>query len=208
MRLIWVIGSGGHAKVVIDALRASGECDVAGILDDAPERWGAEVLGVPVRGEISERSIVRLAIESAVIAIGSNSTRAEVARRFGHRLSWSRAVHPTAYLAPGVRLGEGSVVLAGAIIQPDTVIGDHAILNTMCSVDHDGVIGDFTHVGPGAHLAGNVRVGEGAFLGVGSCVVPGRLVDAWSTVGAGGVVVTDIPRGAIAKGVPARFAGG
>jgi sugar O-acyltransferase (sialic acid O-acetyltransferase NeuD family) len=194
--------------VVIDALRASGAGEVAGVLDDDPGREGSDVLGVPVKGDVAEVTLARFGVERAVIAIGSNPARAAMARRLGPRLAWVKAVHPTAYVSPGVRLGAGSVVFAGAVVQPDTVIGEHAILNTMCSVDHDGAIGDFAHVGPGARLAGNVRIGEGAFLGVGSCVIPGRLVGAWSTVGAGGVVVTDIPGGVTAKGVPARFSGG
>jgi len=60
------------------------------------------------------------------------------------------------------------------------------------------------HVGPGARLAGNVSVYEGAFLGIGSCVVPGCRIGEWATVGAGGVVVGEIPEGVVAKGIPAR----
>ncbi len=208
MRPVWVFGAGGHAKVVIETIRAARTWDVAGLLDDDPRRWGTEFLGIPVGGEVSQRAITRFGIERAIIAIGPNAVRVEVARRLAHVVSWINAIHPTAYLAPGVRLGAGSVVCAGAVLQPETVIGDHAILNTMCSVDHDGVIGDFAHVGPGVHLAGTVKIEEGAFLGVGSCVAPGRVVHAWAVVGAGAAVVTDIPEGVTAKGVPARFDGG
>jgi sugar O-acyltransferase (sialic acid O-acetyltransferase NeuD family) len=208
MRSVWVFGSGGHAKTVIDTLRAMGEWDITGLLDDDRKRWGMEIAGISVRGGISEESITRFGIERAVIAIGSNAARARTANQFTHLISWVGAVHPSAYLASGVHLGAGVVVFAGTVVQPDTMIGDHAILNTMCGVSHDSVIGDFAHVGPGAHLAGNAKIGEGAFLGVGSCVLPGRTVGAWATIGAGGVVVTDIPERAIAKGVPARFGSG
>lgn len=208
MNSLWVIGAGGHAKVVIATLLAAGTEEIAGVLDDNPERWGADVLGVPVRGAASEPSLERFGVDRAIIAIGSNPIRAEIARRFDHLVSWANAVHPTAHLAPGVRLRPGAVVFAGAIAQPDTVIGRHAILNTMCSVDHDSIVGDFAHVGPGARLAGNVEIGEGAFLGVGSSIIPGHSVGAWATIGAGGVVIRDVPRSVIAKGVPAKFDGG
>jgi sugar O-acyltransferase (sialic acid O-acetyltransferase NeuD family) len=204
MRSVWVFGSGGHAKTVIDTLRAMGDWDITGLLDDDRGRWGMEIMGIPVRGNISEESIARFGIERAVVAIGSNTARARTANRFAHLVSWVNAVHPRAYLASGVHLGAGSVVFAGTVVQPDTTIGDHVILNTMCGVSHDSVIGDFAHVGPGVHLAGNAKIGEGAFLGVGSCVLPGRAVGAWATIGAGGVVVTDVPERVIAKGVPAR----
>jgi sugar O-acyltransferase (sialic acid O-acetyltransferase NeuD family) len=205
MKPVWVLGAGGHAKVVIDTLRATGAWDVVGLLDDDGARWGTEYLAIPVEGEISDQLIGRFGVEFAVIAIGSNYARAKIATRLTHTISWVNAIHPTAHLASGVRLGVGCVVCSGTIVQPDAVIGDHAILNTMCSVDHDGIIGKFAHIGPGAHLGGNVKVGEGALLGVGSCVAPGRMVGAWAMVGAGAAVVNDIPKGVTAMGVPARF---
>jgi UDP-perosamine 4-acetyltransferase len=205
MKLVWVFGSGGHSKVVIDTLRASGTYEVAGALDDDPERWGTDVLGVPVLGGPSPEAIARFGIDWAVIAIGSNRSRAAISKRFSGGPSWASVVHPRAYVAPGVRIGAGTVIFAGAIVQPGAILGDHVILNTGCSIDHDCIIDDFSHVAPGAHLCGRVRVGRGAELGAGSSVTPGRTVDAWSIVGAGGVVVRDIPAGVTAKGVPARF---
>ena len=204
MRPIWIIGAGGHAKVVIDTLRTLGTFDVLGVLDDDPLRLGTEVLGVPVRGEASLESIDRFGIEQAIIAIGSNRARAAVAGRLADRVSWATAIHPTAHLAPGVRIGEGTVVFAGAIVQPSSVIGHHVILNTACSVDHDGSIGDFVHIAPGVRLAGNVQVGAGVLLGIGCSVIPERTIGAWATIGAGSVVVDDIPPDVTAKGIPAK----
>ncbi len=204
MREAWVIGAGGHAKVVIDALRASGEFTVAGVLDDDPGRFGTAVLGASVLGDATRESVERLGIGWAILAIGSNRARAEAAARLDGRVVWASVVHPKAHIAPGARLGEGTLVLAGAIIQPDTTIGAHAILNTACSVDHDCVIGDFAHVAPGAHLAGGVQIGEGVLIGLGSSLLPGRAVGAWATVGAGCVVTRDIPPGVTARGIPAR----
>jgi acetyltransferase EpsM len=78
------------------------------------------------------------------------------------------------------------------------------ILNTSCSVDHDCVVEDFAHLAPGVRLAGNVHVGEGALLGVGSCVIPGVRIGRWATVGAGAAVIEDVPDYATVVGVPAR----
>jgi sugar O-acyltransferase (sialic acid O-acetyltransferase NeuD family) len=206
MKRLWVIGSGGHAKVVIDAARASGEFDVVGVLDDREGRWGETVLGVPVRGPASPETLHRLGVDLAVIAVGPNQARAEISRRFGVSPEWATVVHPAAILSRHVRLGEGTVVAAGTVVQPDSVVGRHAILNTCCSVDHDCRVGDFVHLAPGVRLAGDVRIGVGALLGIGSCVLPQKAVGAWSTVGAGGVVVDDIPDGVKAIGVPARYA--
>jgi sugar O-acyltransferase (sialic acid O-acetyltransferase NeuD family) len=203
MTPIWVFGSGGHAKVVIATIRAVGTFDVRGVLDDDPGRWGAAVSNVPILGAVSRSEIARRGISNAVLAIGANHHRAAVAERLDGAVEWLSVVHPTAHLADGVQIGLGTVVFAGVIVQADTVVGNHVILNTACTVDHDGVINDFVHVAPGTHLAGNVRIGTGTLLGVGSCAIPGAEVGAWSTVGAGAVVVKDIPAGAVAVGVPA-----
>ncbi len=194
-----VIGAGGHAKVVISTLQAAG-WQVNAVLDDRPQKWGSEIFGVPVRGPIS--AALEMPESGAVIAIGDNASRRRLAQEL--RLRWITAVHPAAVVHASVRLGAGTVVFAGAVIQPDASVGAHVIINTAATVDHDCVLGDFAQLAPGAHLAGEVRIEEGAFLGVGTSVIPGKCVGAWTTVGAGAAVVTDIPGGVVAMGVPAR----
>jgi len=203
---LWIIGAGGHAKVVIETARAMKTFEPVGVIDDYDARWNSTVLGVPVFGPVTPERLRELGVARAVVAIGANRARAELARRLDGLVAWVTLVHPSAIVAPSVRLGEGTVVFAGAIVQPDTVVGRHVILNTGSSVDHDGVVGDFAHIAPGARLAGGVRIGEGVLVGIGSCVIPGRAVGDWATVGAGAAVVTDIPPGVVAKGVPARSA--
>jgi sugar O-acyltransferase (sialic acid O-acetyltransferase NeuD family) len=202
--LFWVIGAGGHAKVVIDTARAAGLGEPAGVLDDDPVRHGTRVLGVPVRGAIDPETVARFRVERAVLAVGHNHTRSLLAARLDGLVEWATIVHPAAVVSPAARLGEGTVVFAGSVIQADATLGRHAIINTGASIDHDCAIGDFVHIAPGARLAGNVYVEQGALLGIGACVIPGRRIGAWSVVGAGGVVIDDIPPYVTATGVPAR----
>lgn len=201
---LWIIGSGGHAKVVIDAARAAGRFTIAGVLDDDPARHGTRVLGVDVIDDTSPGSITRNDVRHAVIAIGANSARAAIVARLGDRVAWETIVHPRSYCAESARIGPGSVIMAGAIVQPDCRIGDHVIINTAASIDHDCEIGDFCHLGPGVRLAASVRIGEGALLGVGAGVIPGIAVGPWSIIGAGAAAVTDIPPNVTAVGVPAK----
>lgn len=198
---ITVVGSGGHAKVIVALCRAAG-IRVDRVVDDNLARDGATLLGVPVCAPAREH-LPRGG--RAVMAIGDNAARLRVAGELDDLVGeWVTLVHPRAFVDETVKLGKGTVVFAGAIIQPDTVVGDHAIINTSASVDHDGVLGDGVHLAPGVHLAGTVTVGRGTFLGVGVSVIPGRVIGAGSVVGAGGVVVKDIPDGVVATGVPAR----
>ena len=197
---VWVFGAGGHAKVVISTLQAIG-ADVCGAFDDNVDLDGTSILGVPVRAPFDEALIRRLGVSRAVLAVGGNAARQRMAGRF-RGLDWVTVVHPGAYVAPSVRLGAGTVVFAGVIVQPDTAILEHVILNTGCSVDHDCIVGNYTHIAPGARLAGDVQVGD--LMGVGSAAIPGARVGAWATVGAGAVVIRDVPDRAVVKGVPAR----
>jgi sugar O-acyltransferase (sialic acid O-acetyltransferase NeuD family) len=197
---IYVIGAGGHAKVVIATLRESGYT-IKAVLDDDPKKVGKDLLGVQVVGPPSQ--LENLPESRAVVAIGVNSTRKAIAERFP-RTEWVSAVHPTACVHPSVRLGPGTVVFAGAVIQPDTHIGAHCIVNTSASIDHDCLLEDYVHVAPGVNLAGGVRLEQGVFVGIGSAIIPSVTVGCWTVVGAGGVVVRDLAGQSLAIGVPAR----
>lgn len=196
-----VIGAGGHAKVVISTLQAAGHI-VSAVFDDDRTKLGTALLGVPVRGPVSD---VLECHRRAVIAIGKNSIREELSKQldqFG-QIEWVAAVHPAAYVHQSVKVGPGAVVFAGAVIQPDATVGAHSIINTGATVDHDCIIGDFVHIAPGVHLAGGVRVGRGAFLGIGAAVIPYRSIGEWTIVGAGGLVIHDAPARLTLVGVPA-----
>ncbi|MDP2340168.1 MAG: NeuD/PglB/VioB family sugar acetyltransferase [Deltaproteobacteria bacterium] len=195
---VYVVGAGGHAKVIVALIEARGD-SVGGVFDGDVARVGSMVLGHRVQwlGDLKDREV------DVVVAVGGNRARQRVVGELkGHR--FAALVHPHAWVAPSARLLPGSVVFAGAVVQPDAVVGAHAIVNTAASIDHDCVLGDFVHIAPGSHLAGNVDVGEGAFLGVGVSVIPGRKIGAWATVGAGAVVVVDVSADVVVKGVPAR----
>jgi sugar O-acyltransferase (sialic acid O-acetyltransferase NeuD family) len=195
-----VLGAGGHAKVIVATLRAMGREVVGCYVRDANATM-IPVLGVPI---LDERALPTADVE-LVLAIGDNALRARLAQKLGAAgVLWATAVHPRAIVEPGVVVEPGAMICAGAVLQVDVRVGAHAIVNTSAHVDHDGVVGAFAHVGPGAHVAGDVTIEEGAFVATGASIIPGRRVGAWSVVGAGGVVVTDVPARATVVGVPAR----
>lgn len=199
---IVVVGAGGHAKVVIATVRAAGG-DVVAAFDDDRGRWGQRILGVPVKGPISNDKIGNA---HAIIAVGENRARQSLAERL--HATWITVCHPSATIHSSVVLGPGTVVFAGSVIQPDTSLGAHSILNTAASIDHDCILRDFVHIGPGVCLCGGVTVDEGAFLGVGAKVAPNLMIGAWSTGGAGAVCVADVARETTVVGVPARSIAG
>lgn len=197
---IAVIGAGGHAKVVLATLQAAGFTAFV-VYDDSPDKWGTEMMGVPVRGPVER--VVEDGVPRAVIAIGDNAIRRRLSIKL-RGIEWLTVVHPYAWVHSSAKLGVGTVVFAGAVIQPEARIGDHVIVNTAATIDHECVVGDYAHIAPGAHLAGRVEVGEGTFIGMGCNVIQCLQIGKWSTVGAGAVVTKPIPDQVTAVGVPAR----
>jgi sugar O-acyltransferase (sialic acid O-acetyltransferase NeuD family) len=186
--------------MVIDTLRATGH-HVTALYDDSPHLWGTEIDGVRVAGAIS--SLTPAECPAAVVGIGANHVRRALAERLPG-VEWVTAAHPAAHVHPSVQLGPGTVVFAGAILQLNVRIGAHVIINTAATADHDCVIGDYAHLAPGVRLAGSIHVESDAFLGIGSVVIPGRRIGRRSIVGAGGVVIADVPDDTTVVGVPAR----
>lgn len=199
-----IIGGGGHAKVVIESLRAGGK-PVAAIVDADPTP--RMVLGVPVVGDdLALPGLKEQGLSELFVAIGDNRLREKLGRKAREQgFSLVNAIHPSAIVSPTARIGEGVAIMAGVAINADSRVGDLAIVNTGAVVDHDCRLGAACHLGPASALAGGVTVGERAFLGVGARAIPGVTIGVDTIVGAGGVVVRDLPDGVVAIGVPAQI---
>jgi len=203
---IFIIGAGGHAKVVFDiAIKAGFE--VVAFVDDAPAKVGTLCRGVPVHsGDDAISALMAQGVSNALIAIGSNTIRTKVALRLESLgVAFVVAAHPAAVIDPSVKIGAGTVVMAGAVINADAIIGRHGIINTAASIDHDCRVGDFVHVAPGAHVCGNVEIGNAVLVGVGAAVIPGTIIGAAAIIGAGAAVVADVQTNTTVAGVPAAL---
>lgn len=192
-----LIGASGHAKVIIDILEKSGQS--IDFLVDANISI-KELSGITVIHQDEYEAESR---HELILSIGANSVRKRLAGLFATR--FGKAIHPSVIVASEVEMGEGTVVMAGAVINPSTQIGKHCIINTTASIDHDCQIGDFVHISPNATLCGSIRVGEGTHIGAGATIIPNVDIGKWATVGAGAVVISDIPDHAVAVGNPARI---
>jgi UDP-perosamine 4-acetyltransferase len=201
-----VLGAGGHGKVVADAARAAG-WNVLAFADTDPGRRNAKVMELPVLdGSLaSVASFCRDETAQVVVAIGQNRVRKRVFEALrADGASLATVVHPSAILAPDVRVGQGVVVFAGAIVNVGSSLGENAIVNTGARLDHDNELGAHAHVSPGVATGGEVKIGEGTHLGVGVSVRNQITIGAWSVVGVGAAVVQNLADGVVAYGVPAR----
>ena len=188
---VYLYGASGHARVIMDSLRASGY-KIEALVDDNPELTELDM--VPILHE-------SCGLSPFIISIGKNDTRRKVAEKLiAQGATFERAIHPNAVLSPSIKIGEGTVVMAGALINAFSQIGCHCIINTGASIDHECQLEDYVHVSPHATLCGNVSVGEGTWIGAGSTIIQGINIGKWCVIGAGSVVTKDIPDGYLAVG--------
>lgn len=196
---VMIIGAGGHAKVIADIVRKSGD-NLVGFLDDSKEA-GSEFFDAFILGKTDSYS--EYSDKEFIIAIGNNVIREQIAEQM-QNVSFYTAIHPTAVIAEGASVGEGTCVMANAVINADANIGKHCIVNTASVVEHDNVISDYVHISPTAALAGTVNIGERTHVGIGAKVKNNTDICADVIVGAGAVVVKNITETGTYVGVPAR----
>lgn len=203
MKRLAILGASGHGKVVADAAEISGWDDVVFFDDAWPECTHNSVWSV--LGNTADLLASLDTFAGVAVAIGNNVIRLEkltILREQGAILPV--ILHPQAIISRYAKIGEGSVICAGAVVNADACIGVGAILNTGCSVDHDCLLGDAVHISPGARLAGGVKVEQCGWVGIGAVVRQLVTVGAFSVVGAGAAVVKDVPEHTAVVGVPAQ----
>lgn len=204
-----ILGGGGHAKVLIDALRLSRAAAIRGILDVDKSLWGKEVMDIPILGgDDLIPDLVKEGVTRFVVGVGSTG-KSDVRRRLyalglDHGLVPLTVCHPVAVCSTWARVGPGSVLYPSAVVNAGAVLGVNVIVNTGAIVEHDCIIGDHVHVATGARLSGTVQVGHNAHIGAGATIRQGLSVGEGAIVGAGAVVVKNVEPWTVVAGVPAR----
>lgn len=195
MNRLIIIGASGHGKVVADIAKLNDYKDIVFLDDDENIK---ECAGYPVVGKSTN------APEGEIfVAVGNAKIRKMLIEQYMDRQR-PILIHPKAVIADDVKIGNGTVVMAGTVINPGVKIGKGCIINTSSSIDHDCEISDYVHVSVGSHLAGTVNIGEGTWIGAGAIVSNSVNICGGCMIGAGAVVIKDIGDAGTYVGVPAR----
>ncbi|MGL5621002.1 acetyltransferase [Cetobacterium sp.] len=175
MKKVIVIGSGGHAKVVIDIILQRNKIlndnlKIIGILDDKYNKdKKIEIFEIFVIGKIEK--IFELSEDVYyIIAIGNNSVRRKIVEKCSNK-NFITLIHPKAIIGEKVNIEDGTVVMAGVIINSYAKIGKHCILNTGSIIEHDTTIENYVHISPNATLCGGITVGEETWIGAGATII-------------------------------------
>lgn len=189
-------GASGHGKVMAEIAEEL-KITIKGFVDGNPAIQ--EILGYHVIANSAEKLA-----GDAVISIGNNRIRKKIAENNPH-LNYCCLVSPRSNISKRTTIGAGTVIMMGVTINSSVKIGKHCIVNTNASVDHDCIIHDYVHISPNVGLAGNVEIGEGTHVGIGSTVIQGIKIGKWCIIGAGAVVIKDVPDYAVVVGNPAKI---
>lgn len=199
---IYLIGAGGHARVVYDAARLSFPHAAIVVTDDNRDLAGKKFCDTHVSGPPPDRYSENEAVH---VAIGDNRIRySKIEQLNANGAQLLTLQHPRATVSPHARIGGGCFLAAGSIIGPEAVLGSGVVVNHNAIVDHECHVAASSHIAPGAVLGGQVRIGRNVLVGAGAVVLPGLMIGDGSTLGAGAVLTTLLGEGALAMGIPAR----
>ena len=198
-----LLGAGGHASVLLDALYLNG-IDVLGYVapKQAIEEIELKYLGDDEYVAKISADEIELANSVGGLTLDRRERLYDDFKALGYR--FAQVIHPSAVVSSSATLGEGVQIMAGAVVQASVSLSDNVIINTRASVDHDCFVNRHCHIAAGAVLAGNIHVGEKTLIGAGATVIQGIAIGPDSIVGAGTVVINDVGAGEKVVGVPAR----
>lgn len=195
-----IIGAGGHGKVVAEIAKKN-NYTIKGFIDDNPNIKNVgnyQVLG-------NWECIEQYKDCSFFVAIGNNEIRKKkLEELISNNYRIVTLVDSSAVISSSVKLGLGSVVMPNATINVGTTLGKGCIVNTASSTDHDCKIGDYVHICPGVHIAGTVSIQSNTWVGIGTSIINNLNIGENVMLGAGSVVVDDIPSNTKAYGIPAK----
>jgi len=208
MQNVVIFGASGHGSVVLDCIEKEGKYKVIGFIDSF-EKKGTLVNGYSVLGSEYDLPflIERHQLFGGLIAIGDNWTRnlvVERVQKLAPAFNYISAIHPNAEIGKDVQIGQGSVVMPGVTINANAIIGNHCILNTNSSLDHDGYMSNYSSLAPNVCVGANFILGRASAVCLGANIIENITVSDHSVIGAGSLVVGNIPDHVLVYGAPAK----
>lgn len=202
-----IISAGTYGEVYQAYLQEAG-MEIVGFVDDNLDLQKKEVRGVPVLGKISDLKLLKdkYRIEAVYCPLGNNKLRVKflsIAKSLGYKTPCF--IHPSAIVHPTVCIGDAVYLLIGVHIMPYTILDDFVMISMNALVCHHSTLKKGVFVSNGVNLGASLTVNEQAYIGMGSTIMTGvHELGRNCTIGAGAVVIRDVPDNAVVAGVPAK----
>lgn len=202
-----IIGAGTYGEVYLAYLQEAG-VEIVGFLDDDPKFIGGSVRGVPVLGGISMMATIKQThgVEAVYCPLGNNKLRVKflsMAKEYG--LQTPNYIHPSVIISPNVTIGNGVYILLGTSIMPHTVIKDYVMISMNVSPAHHNVLDEGVFLSTGCNFGASIHAHQYVYCGIASTIMTGlHELGEDCLIGAGAVVIKDVPEKAVMAGVPAK----
>ena len=209
MKDLIICGAGGFGRETAWAAerqnKAEATWNILGFMDDDESIQGSELNGYRVIGKTSD--VGKYPEAHFVVAVGASKTREKIVgkmKNINPDIKFGTVIDPSVEMSEYVMIGEGCIICAHTILTVNIKIGSHVIINLDCTIGHDAVLQDFVTLYPSVNVSGITSIGHAAELGTGMQIIQGKSIGDYSIVGAGAVVVRDIPANCTAVGSPAK----
>ena len=209
MKDLIIFGASGFGREVAWAVerinKVSPTWNLIGFMDDNDDIQGKDINGYRVLGKTADAD--KFPDAYFVCAVGASKVRERIVENLkavNHDIKFGTIIDPTVEISDLVKIGEGSIICAHTIITVNIEIGSHVIINLDCTVGHDAVLQDFVTLYPSVNVSGITEIGHAVEMGTGVQIIQGKKVGEYSIVGAGAIVVKDIPANCTAVGSPAK----
>ena len=159
MKRLFIIGAGGHGKVVADAAVAAGY-EIAGFADDGKKKGEVVIGAYKALGNVAEAKTILSKNDFFIVAIGNNEMRKRIFTELSNVAKTTILIHPSAVVSAFAKIGRGTTILANAVINADAIIGDNCIINSASLVDHETIIGSHSHIAQGTVIGSNCVLPE------------------------------------------------
>ncbi|MEC3908017.1 NeuD/PglB/VioB family sugar acetyltransferase [Tamlana sp. 2201CG12-4] len=208
MNKVLIIGSSGHAKVIIDIIRKQAKYEIFGLIDSYKSK-GTRISDYEVLGTEKElpEIIATNDIYGGIIAIGDNWTRKKLYKEIvssSENFRFITVIHPDAVIAENIVIGHGTAIMAGVVINSSVTIGKQCIINTKSSIGHDVILKDFCSIAPGVTIGGEVKINKCTAISLGSNIIECIKIGKHTVIGAGALVNKNIEDFKTAYGVPVK----
>lgn len=198
-----ILGAGGMGREVLSYYKDVGKAKkVGGFVEQHSSRAGQKISNELIFDELElpiDKSLVML-----IAGIGNPMRRKWIEELEAKGYRFDTLVHDRAYVGDNVKIGAGSIICPDCILTCDISIGGHCIINVKASISHDCIVGNFVSIAPGANIGGRVTIGDESWVGIGSTLIQDVRIGRGVFIGAGAVVVGDIPDNSLVVGVPAK----
>lgn len=204
--VIYGAGSVGRLseQIIRDINQEKKQYNLLGFLDDNPVKHTTLVNNLPVLGSVDWLT----SQAKAFVALGFSSPVQKFSliqrlKKINHR-NFAKLIHPKAWVSKRVEIGAGSIIYPGVCIDVDVKIGSFCLLNKLCTLGHDTIVGNYATIAPGVNIGGFNQIDEGCDFGINACSIQKIKIGKWATIGAGAVIIRDVPDNAVVVGNPGR----